>query len=101
MRAIGAAEYALEALCARAKTRRVFGQLLSQKGKTEGAIADSRIELDQARLLVLHAAKLMDAHGNKLAQQAIGKAQAEPEPEPNPGPHPHPHPHPYRDAIDT
>jgi alkylation response protein AidB-like acyl-CoA dehydrogenase len=56
MRTIGAAERALSALCHRAKCRRVFGQLLAQKGTVESAIAESRIELEQARLLVLKAA---------------------------------------------
>jgi acyl-CoA dehydrogenase len=71
MRSIGIAEAALEALCRRAKSRRVFGQLLSQKGNTETAIADSRIELEQARLLTLQAAHMMDTLGNKAAQQHI------------------------------
>jgi len=71
MRAIGVAERALEALCRRAKSRRVFGQLLAQKGPTEQAIALSRMELEQARLLTLKAARLMDTRGNKLAAQEI------------------------------
>ena len=71
MRSIGIAERALQALCARAKSRRVFGAMLADKGATEVAIAESRTELEQARLLTLHAAHMMDAHGNKLAAQAI------------------------------
>jgi acyl-CoA dehydrogenase len=71
MRTIGAAERALAALCHRAKCRRVFGQLVAQKGPTEQAIAESRIDLEQARLLVLKAAHMIDAVGAKLAQQEI------------------------------
>ena len=71
MRSIGLAERALADLCLRAKSRRVFGQLLAQKGATELAIADSRIELDQARLLTLSAAHAIDSLGHKLARQRI------------------------------
>jgi len=71
MRTIGAAERALAALCHRAKCRRVFGQLLAQKGTVESAIAESRIELEQARLLVLKAAHMIDVVGPKQAQQEI------------------------------
>lgn len=71
MRTIGAAERALATLCRRAKSRRVFGELLAQKGATEIAVAESRIELEQARLLVLKAAHMIDARGAKAAQQEI------------------------------
>ena len=66
-----AAAIALAALCHRAKCRRVFGQLLAQKGTVESAIAESRIELEQARLLVLKAAHMIDVVGPKQAQQEI------------------------------
>ena len=71
MRAIGLAEKALEALCLRAKSRRAFGALLAQHGTTELAIADSRMEVEQARLLTLKAAHAMDTLGNKVAMQDI------------------------------
>ena len=71
MRAIGLAERALQAHCLRTKTRRVFGQLLAQKGPAEQSIAESRLSLEQARLLTLKAAHLMDRVGNKRALQEI------------------------------
>ena len=71
MRAIGLAEKALEALCLRAKSRRAFGALLAQHGTTELAIADSRMEVEQAQLLTLKAAHAMDTLGNKVAMQDI------------------------------
>ena len=64
MRSIGAAERALELLCLRARDRVAFGGPLADKGVVQEAIADSRIEIDQARLLTLHAAWLMDTAGN-------------------------------------
>lgn len=71
MRSIGVAERALAALCARAKTRRAFGQLLARHGATEQAIAWSRVELEQVRLLTLKAAYMMDTLGNRAAMQEI------------------------------
>lgn len=71
MRAIGLAERSLDEMCRRAKTRRVFGQLLAQKGPMEQGIAESRMALEQARLLTLKAAHMMDSIGNKYAQQDI------------------------------
>ena len=71
MRAIGLAECALAALCRRTKSRRVFGQLLAQKGPTEHAIAESRLALEQARLLTYQAAHLMDTVGARRAMQSI------------------------------
>ena len=71
MRAIGLAERALALMCVRAKTRRVFGRALAQQGPAEQAIAESRMALDQARLLTCKAAHMMDAVGNKLAMQDI------------------------------
>jgi acyl-CoA dehydrogenase len=71
MRSIGAAERALELLCVRAKTRVAFGGPLAEKGVVQETIANCRIEIDQARLLTLHAAWLMDTVGNKEARGAI------------------------------
>ncbi len=71
MRAIGMAERALEAMCARVKTRSTFGQKLAEHGVIREWIADSRMEIDQARLLTLKAAEMMDTVGNKAAQAEI------------------------------
>jgi acyl-CoA dehydrogenase len=71
MRSIGAAERALELLCVRAKTRVAFGGPLADKGVVQETIANCRIEIDQARLLTMHAAWLMDTVGNKGARGAI------------------------------
>jgi acyl-CoA dehydrogenase len=59
-------------MCQRARERVAFGKPLSENDITLERIAQSRIELDQARLLVLHAAWMMDTVGNKAARQAIG-----------------------------
>jgi len=71
MRSIGAAERALELLCVRAKARVAFGGPLAEKGVIQETIANCRIQIDQARLLTLHAAWLMDTVGNKEARGAI------------------------------
>ncbi|MTD15978.1 acyl-CoA dehydrogenase [Nakamurella sp. YIM 132087] len=71
MRSIGAAERALELMCRRARERVAFGGPLADQGVVQEAIANSRIEIDQARLLTLHAAWLMDTVGNKAARSAI------------------------------
>jgi acyl-CoA dehydrogenase len=71
MRQIGAAERALELMCQRARERVAFGTRLSDNDITLERIAQSRIEIDQARLLVLHAAWMMDTVGNKATRQAI------------------------------
>jgi acyl-CoA dehydrogenase len=71
MRQIGVAERALEAMCRRARERVAFGKPLAENDITLERIAESRIEIDQARLLVLHAAWMMDTQGNKAAKQAI------------------------------
>jgi acyl-CoA dehydrogenase len=71
MRSVGAAERALELMCLRAKNRVAFGGPLAEKGVIQETIANSRIEIDQARLLTLHAAWLMDTVGNKAARGAI------------------------------
>ena len=71
MRAIGLAERALEAMCRRSLTRRPFGKPLADQGVTRERIANARILINQARLLVLHAAWRMDTVGNKVARADI------------------------------
>jgi len=71
MRLIGAAERALEAMCQRTLARVAFGKPLAEQGVVREWIADSRIEIDQARLLTLHAAMTMDRAGNKAARAQI------------------------------
>ncbi|HEV8439382.1 MAG TPA: acyl-CoA dehydrogenase family protein [Methylomirabilota bacterium] len=73
MRQVGVAERALEYMCKRAATRVAFGKRLAENDITLERIAQSRIEIDQARLLVLHAAYMMDTVGNKAAKQAIAE----------------------------
>ena len=71
MRAIGMAERALELMCDRVVARRAFGKALAQQGVVQNWIAHSRCELEQARLLVLKAAWMMDNVGNKAARKEI------------------------------
>jgi acyl-CoA dehydrogenase len=71
MRTIGLAERALETLCQRAMTRTAFGKLLADQGVTRHWIAESRMEIDQARLLTMHAAKMIDEVGTKAARAEI------------------------------
>jgi len=71
MRSIGVAERALETLCRRALSRTPFGKTIAEQGVTRHWIAESRMEIDQARLLTLHAAKMMDEVGNKAARAEI------------------------------
>lgn len=71
MRLIGAAERALEELCKRVQNRVAFGKPLSSQGVIREWIADSRIEIEQARLLTLKAAYMMDTVGNKVAKTEI------------------------------
>ena len=73
MRAIGAAEKALELLCERSVSRTAFGKTLAELGGNMDVIADSRIEIDMARLLVLEAAWMMDTMGNKAARGKISQ----------------------------
>jgi acyl-CoA dehydrogenase len=71
MRTIGQCELALELMCERALERQVFGQLLADHANIQDWIAESRIEIDQARLLVLHAAWRMDTEGNAAARTEV------------------------------
>ena len=71
MRLVGVAERALESLCRRAQSRVAFGKRVSEQGVTLERIAESRIAIDQARWLVLNAAYMMDAVGNRAAKQEI------------------------------
>ena len=71
MRSIGMAERALEAMCKRARDRVAFGKPLSAHQKVIHDIAQCRMEIDQARLLTLKAAHMMDTVGNKVAKKEI------------------------------
>ena len=71
MRSIGLAERALETLCKRALSRATFGRPVADQGVTRHWIAESRMEIDQARLLTLQAARMMDEVGNKAARAEI------------------------------
>jgi len=73
MRAIGMAERALESMCRRAHERVVFGEPLAAKDNIQDWIAESRVDIDQARLLTLHAADMMDKVGNKEARNLISE----------------------------
>ena len=71
MRLIGQAERALELMVKRAKSRVAFGRPISEQGVVMHAIAESRAEIEQARLLVLKTAHMMDTVGNKIARKEI------------------------------
>ena len=73
MRLIGVAERALELMCARVKEREAFGKPLAEQGVVLEWISDSRVEIDQARLLTLNAAHMMDTVGNKEARSEIAQ----------------------------
>ncbi len=73
MRTIGQAERALEAMCKRVKSRTAFGKTIAEQGTIRHDIAESRIEIDMVRLLVLRAAYLMDTVGNKVARGEIAQ----------------------------
>jgi acyl-CoA dehydrogenase len=73
MRTVGAAERALDAMCRRALERKAFGRYLAEMGVTRARIAEARIDIEQARLLTLKAAWLMDTVGNKEARSEIAQ----------------------------
>ena len=73
MRQIGVADRALELMCERVKGREAFGKPLAEQGVIMEWIADSRMEIEQARLLTLKAAHMMDTVGNKEARSEIAQ----------------------------
>lgn len=73
MRLIGVAERAIELMCERVKNREAFGKPLAEQGVVMEWIADSRMEIEQARLLTLKAAYMMDTAGNKEARSEISQ----------------------------
>ncbi|RAY17191.1 acyl-CoA dehydrogenase [Actinomadura craniellae] len=71
MRAIGMAERALEMMCERASSRVAFGGALAEQGVVQQQIAESRMAIEQARLLTLKTAWLIDKHGVKAARKEV------------------------------
>ena len=76
MRLIGVAERSLELMIERAKLRTAFGKTVAEQGVVRQWIAEARCEIDQARLLVLKTAWMMDMHGNKAARKEIAMIKA-------------------------
>lgn len=75
MRALGAAERALGLMVSRAQSRVAFGKPLAEQGVVQAQIAESRIAIDQARLLCQYASKITDEHGNKAAAPYVSAAK--------------------------
>ena len=75
MRALGAAERALSLMVQRAQSRIAFGQPLMAQGTIKADIAESRIAVQQARLLCQHAARVIDVHGNRAAASLVSMAK--------------------------
>jgi acyl-CoA dehydrogenase len=71
MRSIGVAERALELMCRRVQSRVAFGRPIAEQGTVRADIAESRMEIEQARLLTMNAAHLMDTIGNKAARNEL------------------------------
>jgi acyl-CoA dehydrogenase len=76
MRSIGVAEYALELMCRRLCSRVAFGRTLASQTVWQERVAQSRCAIDQARLMVMHAAQMMDTVGNKVARKEIAMIKA-------------------------
>ena len=76
MRLIGIAERTLELMCARAANRTAFGKPIAEQGVVRNWIAEARLAIDQARLLVLKTAWMMDTAGNKAARREIAMIKA-------------------------
>ncbi|HEY0050555.1 MAG TPA: acyl-CoA dehydrogenase family protein [Pyrinomonadaceae bacterium] len=76
MRLIGVAERALELMCERAKARTAFGKTIAEQGVVRNWISEARLEIEQARLLVLKTAWMMDEVGNKAARREIAMIKA-------------------------